>query len=286
VDRVKTGRVTRVYLSYRRDDGEHIAPQIAERLAEHFEVVGDASAVEPESALEADVVVAVIGARWTDITKQRRLDGSPDAVRAELVAALRRGVLVIPVLVDGAGMPSRSELPETLAELAGKRAVIVGPDSFTSDSFQLISEIERRAPVHRESASPENKDDLRQRRTTELQDGIRAAAKAGDWQTVLNLGSELSSLRPPDDDPEGLVTMARQRLAEARRRRLNSNPDLAVEAPGPRPLQEANDEVEPMSSSSGTPVEEPPPKRVTSSAMPVMVLVLVILVVVLVLVTI
>jgi hypothetical protein len=284
---VKTGRVTRVYLSYRREDGEHMARQIAERLAEQFEVVGDASAVEPEIALaEADVVLAVIGARWTDVRKQQGLNGSPDAVTAELVAALRRGLLVIPVLVDGAGLPSRSELPEPLAELAGKRAVIVGTDSFISDSFQLISEIERRAPkVPRKSSSSENRDDPRQRRITELQDGIRAAAEAGDWQTVLNLGSELSSLRPPDDDPEGLVTMARQRLAEARRRRLNSNPDLAIETPDPRSLQDANDEVEPMSSSPVTPVEEHPPKRMTSSVLPFMVLVLLILVVVLVVVT-
>jgi hypothetical protein len=278
--------VTRVYLSYRREDGEHMAQQIAERLAEHFEVVGDASAVKPENAIvEADVVLAVIGARWTVVRKQQGLNGSPDAVAAELVAALRRGQLVIPVLVDGAGLPSRSELPEPLAELAGKRAVIVGTDSFTSDSFQLISEIERRAPkVRRKSSSLENRDDPRQRRITELQDGIRAAAEAGDWQTVLNLGSELSSLRPPNDDPEGLVTMARQRLAEARRRRLNSNPD-PIETPDPRSLQDANDEVEPMSSSPVTPVEEPPPKRRTSSVLPFMVLVLLILVVVLVVVT-
>jgi len=279
--------VTRVYLSYRREDGEHMAQQIAERLAEHFEVVGDASAVKPENALvEADVVLAVIGARWTDVRKQQGLNGSPDAVAAELLAALRRGLLVIPVLVDGAGLPSRSELPEPLAELAGKRAVIVGTDSFTSDSFQLISEIERRAPkVRRKSSSLENRDDPRQRRITELQDGIRAAAEAGDWQTVLNLGSELSSLRPPNDDPQGLVTMARQRLAEARRRRLNSNPDQAIETSDPRSLQDANDEVEPMSSSPVAPVEEPPPKRSASSVLPFMVLVLLILVVVLVVVT-
>jgi hypothetical protein len=284
---VKTGCVTRVYLSYRREDGEQIAQRIADRLGEQFEVVGNATAAEPESALlAADVVVAVIGARWTDITRQRRLDGSRDAVGEELMAALRRGVLVIPVLVEGAGMPSRSELPETIAELAGKRAVIVGADSFTADSSQLISEIERRAPEIHRVPSPENKDAVRQRRITELQDGIRAAAEAADWQTVLNLGSELSSLRPPNDDPEGLVTMARQRLAEARRRRLNSNPELDIEVTGPRAVQEANDEEQAKSSSAVTPVAEPASKPVTSSVMPILVLVLVILVVVLVLVTI
>ena len=276
----------RVYLSYRREDSERIAQQLTERLAEHFEVV--APAAEPESAvLQADVVVAVIDARWTDIMGQPRSDTSSDRVGAEIAAALRRGVLVIPVLIDGARMPTRTELPDTLAELAGKRAVIVGTDSFTSDSSQLISSIERRVPeVHREPSSGENKDALRQRRITELHGGIRAAAETGDWQTVLNLGSELTSLGPANDDPDGLVTMARQRLAEARRRRLNSNPELGIEPQAARPLKDANDEASPQSSSGVTPVEESPPPRFKSAAVPLVVLAVAIIVVVLVLFTI
>jgi len=278
--------VRRVYLSYRREDSERIAQQLTERLAEHFEVV--ATAAEPESAvLQADVVVAVIDARWTDIMGQPRSDSSSDRVSAEIAAALRRGVLVIPVLIDGARMPTRTELPDALAELAGKRAVIVGTDSFTSDSSQLISSIERRVPeVHREPSSGEDKDALRKRRITELQGGIRAAAETGDWQTVLNLGSELTSLGPANDDPDGLVTMARQRLAEARRRRLNSNPELGIEPQAARPLKDANDEASPQSSSGVTPVEESPPPRFKSAAVPLVVLVVAILVVVLVLFTI
>jgi hypothetical protein len=218
---------------------------------------------------------------------QPRSDSSSDRVSAEIAAALRRGVLVIPVLIDGARMPTRTELPDALAELAGKRAVIVGADSFTSDSSQLISSIERRVPeVHREPSSGENKDALRQRRITELHGGIRAAAETGDWQTVLNLGSELTSLGPANDDPDGLVTMARQRLAEARRRRLNSNPELGIEPQAARPLKDANDEAPPQSSSGVTPVEESPPPRFKSAAVPLVVLVVAILVVVLVLFTI
>ena len=276
----------RVYLSYRREDSERIAQQLTERLAEHFEVV--APAAEPESAvLQADVVVAVIDARWTDIMGQPQSDSSSDRVSAEIAAALRSGVLVIPVLIDGARMPTRTELPDALGELAGKRAVIVGTDSFTSDSSQLISSIERRVPeVHREPSSGENKDALRQRRITELHGGIRAAAETGDWQTVLNLGSELTSLGPANDDPDGLVTMARQRLAEARRRRLNSNPELGIEPQAARPLKDANDEAPPQSSSGVTPVEESPPPRFKSAAVPLVVLVVAILVVVLVLFTI
>jgi len=278
--------VTRVYLSYRRGDSQRIAEQLTERLAEHFEVV--AAAVEPESGvLQADVVVAVIDARWTDVMGQPRSDSSSDRASAEIGAALRSGVLVIPVLIDGARMPTRTELPESLAELAGKRAVIVGTDSFTSDSSQLISSIERRVPeVHREPSAGDNKDVLRQRRITELHGGIRAAAETGDWQTVLNLGSELTSLRPDNDDPDGLVTLARQRLAEARRRRLSSDPELGIEPQAARPLKDANDEAPPQSSSGVTPLEEPPPPRFKSAAVPVVVLVAAILVVVLVLLTI
>jgi hypothetical protein len=284
--RVKTGRVTRVYLSYRREGSERIAQQLTERLAEHFEVVAPDS--EPESAvLQADVVVAVIDPRWTDIMGQPRSDSSSDRVSAEIRAALRSGVLIIPVLIDGARMPTRTELPETLAELAGKRAVIVGTDSFTSDSSQLVSSIERRVPeVHREPSSGEDKDALRQRRITELHGGIRAAAETGDWQTVLNLGSELTSLRPDNDDPDGLVTMARQRLAEARRRRLNSNPELGIEAQAARPLNDANDEAPAQSSSGVRPLDQSPAPGIKSTAVPLVVLVVAILVVVLVLFTI
>jgi hypothetical protein len=283
---VKTGQVTRVYLSYRPEDGEHITEQLAQRLGEHFEVAVDGPAVEPESAvLHADVVVAVIGARWTDILGQRQSHRGTDRVSAEIALALRRGLLVIPVLVDGARMPTRSELPEALEELAGKRAVLVGTDSFTSDSSQLISSIERRVPAHQEPSSAENKDALRQRRIAELEDGIRASAEAEDWQTVLNLGSELTWLRPDNDDPDGLVTLARKRLAEARRRRLSSNPDLGIEAQGPRAVEDPNEKPQPRPSSVSTPGEESPPQPVKSVVVPLVVLLAAILVVVLILAT-
>jgi hypothetical protein len=285
---VKTGQVARVYLSYRREESEHIAKQLAERLGDHFEVVVDAPAHEPENGVpQADVVVAVIGARWTEIMGRRQSPGSSDRVSAEIAAALRRGTLVIPVLVDGARLPTSTELPETLAGLAGKRAVIVGADSFTSDSSQLISAIERRVPeLHREPTSAQDKEAARHRRIAELQDGIRAAADESDWQTVLNLGSELSSLKPDNDDPDGLVTMARQRLAEARRRRLSSNPDLGIEAQAAQGFKDGNDEAPPPSSAAVTPVDESPRQQVKSSIVPVIVLVVAIIVVVLVLLTI
>ena len=44
-------------------------------------------------------------------------------MRIEIEAALGRGVRVIPVLVDGAGMPRAEDLPESLKKLARRRGI-------------------------------------------------------------------------------------------------------------------------------------------------------------------
>jgi len=54
------------------------------------------------------VLLAVIGRRWLIAVEEegrRRLDHSEDYVRLEIATALKRGIRVIPMLVDGASMP-------------------------------------------------------------------------------------------------------------------------------------------------------------------------------------
>ena len=63
---------------------------------------------------QCDVLLAIIGTNWLDAHDdkcQRRLDSAHDYVRIELAAALTRDIPVIPVLVDGAMMPSEDTLP-------------------------------------------------------------------------------------------------------------------------------------------------------------------------------
>jgi hypothetical protein len=69
----------------------------------------------------SQVVLAVIGPRWlsaVDSRGQRLIDDPQDWVRRELVAAFAAGVRVIPVLVDDAQLPSESQLPAELRQLA------------------------------------------------------------------------------------------------------------------------------------------------------------------------
>ena len=94
---------------------------------------------------KSDVLVAVIGLRWLTLTAAnggRRIDQPGDWVAEEIGTALRRGTLVIPVLVDGAQMPSRDELPPALADLANRQALKIAHESFAADSRRLIETIE------------------------------------------------------------------------------------------------------------------------------------------------
>ena len=82
------------------------------------------------------VFLAVIGTQWLSLAARdgtRRLDDEHDHVRSEIVEALQRGVRVIPVLVQNAGMPRADDLPAPLAALASRNAIALDDDSWDAD---------------------------------------------------------------------------------------------------------------------------------------------------------
>ena len=85
------------------------------------------------------VLLAVIGPRWLSSASGsgRRLDDPDDWVVCEVGTALARGIRVVPVLVDGAGMPSVADLPEALAPLAQRNAVRINYATFAADVAAL-----------------------------------------------------------------------------------------------------------------------------------------------------
>jgi hypothetical protein len=161
-----------VFVSYRRRESSHLAGRLYDRLVGRFgedQVFIDVNAIEPgvdfaeeifRAVAACQVLVAVIGPGWlaaADEQGRRRLDDPDDLVRLEVEAALTRGVRVIPVLTEGAVMPSQHDLPQSLAPLARRNALPVRHDSFRSDTGRLITVIERvlAAPSTAEpSASP------------------------------------------------------------------------------------------------------------------------------------
>jgi len=79
----------------------------------------------------------------TDEHGRCRLDKPDDFVRLEIEAALSRGILVIPVLVDGARMPRADELPPSLAALPRRQALELSPARFDFDTSRLLRVLDR-----------------------------------------------------------------------------------------------------------------------------------------------
>lgn len=150
----------RIFISYRRSDSITITGRMYDRLVEAFgedhvfkdvddiPVGVDFRAVLNREVSSADVLLVVIGKEWLnarDEQGRRRLDDPNDFVRIEVEHGLsRRAMLVIPVLVHGATMPSADDLPESLRELAFRNAAIVRDDpDFRRDIGRLIDQIRK-----------------------------------------------------------------------------------------------------------------------------------------------
>jgi hypothetical protein len=146
----------RIFISYRRDDAAGDAGRLADHLKRRFgpaSVFLDIDAIEPGTdfvrVLRASIeqtaaVLVVIGPRWTSLRNAdgtRRLDSPDDFVRLEVEAALGRNIPVVPVLVQGAAMPSAADLPGALAALATRQAAAIDHAEFHADAERLCAHL-------------------------------------------------------------------------------------------------------------------------------------------------
>ncbi len=141
-----------IFICYRRADSAAWAGRIHDRLTNRFgreQVFIDVDDIEPgldfaqilsDRVGRCDALVAIIGKNWLTIREgyfRRRLDNPNDYVRIEIEAALTRGIRVIPVLVDGAGMPRGEALPNGLKALVRRNRVEISHVRFDSDCERL-----------------------------------------------------------------------------------------------------------------------------------------------------
>ena len=159
-----------IFISYRREDAEGQAGRLFEDLVKLFgeeSVFMDVAAIEPgrdfrkaidEQVASCGVLLALMGRSWLDARDQdgrRRLDDPLDFVRLETVAALKRDIPVVPVLVQGASMPRADQLPEDLANLAYRNAIELTHARWNSDLTVLGKALSRYIkPAQPGSADP------------------------------------------------------------------------------------------------------------------------------------
>jgi hypothetical protein len=136
--------MTKLFISYRREDTEGLTGRIYDRLAAHFgkeAVFMDIDTIPfgvdfvdhlSAAVSQCDILLAIIGEQWLDVCHkegphqgQRRLDDASDFVRIEIQAALERNIPVIPVLIGKTAMPGQEQLPTELKKLARRNAAEV-----------------------------------------------------------------------------------------------------------------------------------------------------------------
>jgi TIR domain/Sel1 repeat len=165
--------VSRIFISYRREDSGGWAGRLYDRLSQHFgrdNVFMDINTIEPgldfvdvieQAVSSCDALVALIGRQWLTITDdfgRRRLDNSEDFVRLEITAALARNIRAIPVLVQDAPMPRSADLPDDLKRLSRRNALEISDTRFHSDVDRLITVLDSvlsgATPQARQRVSP------------------------------------------------------------------------------------------------------------------------------------
>jgi hypothetical protein len=148
--------MNKIFISYRRDDAGDAAGRLSDRLTECFggdsvfmDVDGialgrDFRMVIDETLRQCGVMLAIMGKTWlqnTDAKGNRRIDQPGDFVRLEIGTALKRDIPVIPVRVQGAGVPSENDLPDDLKKFAYRNAIELSQDRWHSDVQNLIEKM-------------------------------------------------------------------------------------------------------------------------------------------------
>jgi len=144
-----------IFVSYRRQDSQSAAGRLSDHLRDNLpgvRIFRDVETIDPgvdfvdaigRALKSCAVLIAVIGPRWLDARDaagRRRLDDAHDYTRLEIANALgRKDVRVIPVLVEGAEMPSGADLPDDLAPLARRNAIELTDKRWDYDVSQLVS---------------------------------------------------------------------------------------------------------------------------------------------------
>ncbi|MCR9271126.1 MAG: toll/interleukin-1 receptor domain-containing protein [Hyphomonadaceae bacterium] len=148
--------MAKFFISYRREDSQHQADRLHTALKQYVDdpkhdifididnIPFGVDFIEHLSSKvsQCEVLLALIGDRWLQadpVSGKPRINEPNDFVRIEIAAALKRGIPVVPVLLDGAPFPSPDQLPEELKPLSRRNGVPVQRLSFDADVARMIN---------------------------------------------------------------------------------------------------------------------------------------------------
>jgi TIR domain len=142
-----------VFISYRRQtaagEARALFNDLTARLGENA-VFMDVDSIplgrdfrgELQKTLAAcDLMLVIIDKDWAAAKDERgrvRLENTGDFVRMEIEAALKRDIVVTPILVKGAQMPAAEELPAEIRDLAYRSGFELSHNRWESDVREMI----------------------------------------------------------------------------------------------------------------------------------------------------
>jgi hypothetical protein len=145
----------RVFISYRRSDSAVHAGRLYDRLSSitgDGHVFLDVDSIRPgeefatvitTAVSESSILLVLIGQQWASSPdgSDWRLHDPNDYVRREIEAALGRSIVVIPVLINDAGLPDRGQIPESLHPLLDRHAIRIRDATFKDDAQRLLDSV-------------------------------------------------------------------------------------------------------------------------------------------------
>lgn len=149
-----------IFLSYRTVDQGFGAAMLDEELVEHF---GEDRVFRDDRALPlganfsdvlwsrlrtSEVMLVLIGPHWfaRDAAGRRLIDDDRDFVRREIAEAFRLRLRVVPVLLGGAPLPGRDDLPKGVRGLARRQYLEIRARDPRPDIARLVRRLEKQVP--------------------------------------------------------------------------------------------------------------------------------------------
>jgi hypothetical protein len=158
----------KIFLNYRRQDSAGHVGRVSDWLNRFFDpwtifldVDGLLASQKFDAKIEAalkstTVFVAIIGPNWVRAFEGR--DSGTDFVQREIKYALQiKGVLVIPVLVGGAKMPDKTQVPEPVHGLIDLHAIEIHDNDFQGGIARIVQQIEQLSSLRRKNESKDVK---------------------------------------------------------------------------------------------------------------------------------
>lgn len=155
-----------IFISYRREDSAGDTSRLVSSLKQYFSIDRifydteaipfgeDFTKVIKKSIKQCEVVLIMIGRKWLlNPNGQIPLMDENNWVRIEIETALKQGKFILPILIDGAKMPDKSDLPPSIATLHTRQAIEIYYRTWDNDVKQLAYYLQTKGIIFEEVSS-------------------------------------------------------------------------------------------------------------------------------------